>query len=159
MIRRLREGQGMTQQELAFQVGTTSRTIQRWEQRGEGTKPDAIDLLRVLDVFGIVVPEAPQFGTLASELRKIHNRLDEMITGTVSADDVDVLTEPFVASIPAPVDALSAIVSELNGPKPPNARRRAQMRQVADETLEAAQMAGRVALALRARLEAVGSGS
>lgn len=158
MIRRLRTSKGMTQQELAFQVGTTPRSVQRWEQRG-APKPDAIDLLKLLDVFGIVVPEAPQLGTISSELRQIRERLTAIEGGGFAVEDIAALADRLSALNVPTIDTIAAIVEELNGPKRPSSRRLAQMREVADASLEASQMAGRVAVALRARLEAAGSGS
>jgi transcriptional regulator with XRE-family HTH domain len=155
VIRRLRTQADMTQNELAFRVGVATRTVQRWEQPGEGTQPSAVDLLRVLDVFGIQVPSAPQAGTLSHELRLIHARLDEL--GRVEPADAAELAL-IAGSIDVPsADALAALVHELNEGHP-SARRRAQMRQVADELAAAARNALRVAAALQARLEAVDSG-
>lgn len=159
MIRQLREGAGMTQAELAFQVGVDARSVQRWETPdkgpGKGTLPGAAELLKILSVFGIEVPGAPRYGSLAVELERIHARLDELVIQGAQATPAEL---PDDSEIEHPVlQVLAEIINELRQPDPPSPARLAEMRRVVDEFAEANRTGFRLVATLQARLKAADS--
>ena len=95
-LRELREQAGLTQDELAYAVGTDRRNIRRWEV--EGHDPAGSMLLRVLDAVGVqLVPTPPasipravnaalgqleaQQREAADEAARRHEQLVELIGG------------------------------------------------------------------------------
>lgn len=160
LVRSLRARAGMSQRELAFQVGTTTRAIQRWEQAGGGgTKLGAVDLLKILSVFGVEIPGVPRLASLATELRRIYERLDALVLQFASnaGSDIDLAGALDEIAVPS-ADAIGWVVRELNAEAAPSATRLAEMRSVADGFWEAALLAVRLGAALRARIEAAESG-
>jgi transcriptional regulator with XRE-family HTH domain len=78
-LRQLREGAGLTQDQLAAAVGTDRRNIRRWEI--EGHDPAGTVLLRILDAVGVeLVPQQPSDVPRAvnAELRDLQSLLYEL---------------------------------------------------------------------------------
>jgi len=112
-LRQLREGSGLTREELAAATGTDRRNIYRWEV--EGHDPSGTVLLRLLSALGVRLEPPPPgaMRALNEELRDLRAELREDAEASAARHD------EILARVEAQEEAIRLLTIRLPETTPP----------------------------------------